>query len=189
MISVQTPVFPSRDTTFAFADHSALIPNNHLHSSGYFAYDFSRQAEPRLLENHILVKRNRVRDYAVLQKKLLELLSYHKTRSNGRAYLLITPHCCQTSPIYLEHMKLLGAEFSEDRSVLADNYPFIDLMKVFIKKHGLSTVSVLNPVGLFRDEEASGRHVYFQNDPHLNCYGQALLGEWLCRQIRQAHGK
>jgi hypothetical protein len=147
------------------------------------------QAEPYLLENHILVKRNRAQDFAVLQDKILDLLSCHKAMGGRRAYLLVIPHCCQTSPVYLDHMKRLGAEFSDDRSIFANDYPFVALLSEFVKERGLSNITILNPIGLFRDEEASGRHVYFQNDPHLNSYGQELPGEWVYRQIRHSGEK
>jgi hypothetical protein len=143
------------------------------------------KAEPLLLENHILVKRNRGEDYRILQRELLELLSYCKAESGCRAYVLIIPHCCQTSPTKLENMKRLGAVFSDEKSILGDQYPFCSLMREFLNKEGLTNVRILDPLALFRKEEAAGSHVYFANDSHLNGYGQALLGEWLCSQIHR----
>jgi hypothetical protein len=89
-------------------------------------------------------------------------------------YLLVLPHCAQVSEGQKRNMAALGAEFSSEWSTSPD-YPFLNR----IAGHTQGRATVLNPLPAFQAAEATGKQLYFNNDPHLNAAGQEMLGEWV----------
>jgi hypothetical protein len=85
--------------------------------------------------------------------------------------LIILPHCAQVASKYSEKMKGFGAVLK--KSSLDSNYTLYETMKSSLPK----TV-ILNPLGLFQKRERE-QALYFDNDPHLNEYGQTVLAQFL----------
>jgi hypothetical protein len=141
------------------------------------------QAEPRLLEDQVLVRGARAQDYLILLKRLGELLAYCDPATCD-AYVLVIPHACQVNARYLHDMTLLGAEFSAPQEVLADQYPFLEGIQKYLDAQGMTSVHVLSPIGMLRSNEADGSRVYYQNDPHLCARGQRLLASYLLENLR-----
>jgi hypothetical protein len=139
-------------------------------------------ADPGLLEKQILARGDRAPDYRVFLQGLDKLLRYCETPS-CRAYLLVVPHAVQAAARYLEDMQALGAKFSDVDAIASDPSPFLEGVRRYLKEMGLGEVAVLDPLPVLRGEEQKDRRVFYQNDPHLNPYGQAVLGGFLCREI------
>jgi hypothetical protein len=130
-----------------------------------------------LLENQILVRGNRVQDYQLFLTRMRELLSYCEP-AVCQAYVVLVPHASQVTDRYSNNFKSIGARFTDENSIRVDEYPFIAKFREFLAESGLRHVHVLNPIGVLRENEKHGQHVYFQNDGHLNPYGQSILGQY-----------
>lgn len=141
------------------------------------------QAEPSLLEDQILVRGDRRKDYRLFLAKLGKLLSYCQPE-RCKAYLLVLPHACQVHPRYMDHMERLGATLSDADQLSSEEYPFIAGIGRFVNQAGLGNVSLLNPLPLLRDYERRGITVYYQNNAHLNRRGQSVLADLLLRELR-----
>jgi hypothetical protein len=139
-------------------------------------------ADPGLLEEQVLARGGRAPDYWVFLQGLDKLLRYCEAPS-CRAYVLVVPHAVQTAAHYLEDMQALGAKFSDVDAISSDPSPFLEGVRRYLKKMGLGEVVVLDPLPVLRAEEQKQRRVFYQNDPHLNPYGQTVLGGFLCREI------
>jgi hypothetical protein len=140
------------------------------------------KADPWFLENQILVKRDRKQDYEVFLSGIQKLLSHCKPKE-CRPYILVVPHACQVDPHYLENMKSLGVKFTQEEAILEAEYPFIVSLKDFLIRAGRDDVHVINPAQVFREHEKLGQPVYYQNDIHLNRYGQSVLGKFVYKEI------
>lgn len=138
------------------------------------------KAEPLILENQIMVKGKRKKDFDVFIRKLKELISYCKP-GVCKSYILVIPHACQVDEHYLENMRRLGSVFSETEQILKDEYPFIVQIQQEFKRN--SHVHVLNPIQILKDHENDGKPMYFQNDCHLNQNGQKVIAEYILREI------
>ena len=140
------------------------------------------KAEPWILENQIMIRRNRKKDYDLFLVKLKELLSYCEM-PKCRAYVLVIPHAVQVNQHYIQDMQQLGAKFSNPNEILSDEYPFIKNLRVFIHANGLKNIQILNPIKDLRRSEAAGKSVYHQNDSHLNPYGQGIIAKFTLDKI------
>lgn len=140
------------------------------------------KANPLLIENQILLKGDRQRDYELFLRKLEELL---RLCADGEceAYLLVLPHPCQVDKQYLDHMKLLGARFTNPDEIISADYPFITGLKNFLEELGYKNTHLLNPIYALREKEVQGVGVYYQNNSHLNRAGQKVLSEYLLREL------
>lgn len=98
---------------------------------------------------------------------------FNSMNKNNKANLtvLALPHCAQVHYKYSSKMETLGAVL--DKNIFDQQYPLIT------KLHSkLNNVKVLNPLLYFQKEEKT-QALYFTNDPHLNEYGQFILGQFL----------
>ncbi|MFQ5964399.1 MAG: hypothetical protein ACE5KZ_08960 [Candidatus Scalinduaceae bacterium] len=138
------------------------------------------KAEPLILENHILVKGKRKKDFYVLLQKLEELVSYCK-RGECEAYILVIPHACQVNECYLENMTHIGSIFNYPKQILKNEYPFIKKIREIFKLN--SDVHVLNPIRVLKDKENENKPMYYHNDGHLNQYGQKVIADFVIDQI------
>lgn len=88
-------------------------------------------------------------------------------------YLVIIPHFSQVTEEYNERLKLLGGSITS----MGMDYP---LYKQVAEIKG---VKVLNPLSFFREKEAEGIQMYYNNDPHLTDKGQIILANYLNQQL------
>lgn len=140
------------------------------------------KADPWLIEDQILVKGNRRRDYELFLRKLEKLL---RLCAPGycEAYLLVLPHPCQVDEQYLNRMKLLGARFTNQDEILSADYPFTSGLRNFQQEKGYNNAHLLNPIYALREKEGQGVGLYYQNNSHLNRAGQKVLSEYLIREL------
>jgi hypothetical protein len=140
------------------------------------------QAEPWLLENSVMVRRNREKDYEVFLRKLRDLVS-RVDPQDCDIYVLVIPHCSQVSEYYLENMRTLGAKITDPKEVLSEDYPFLSRLQRYLDENDLRHVRLLDPGRVFRAQEAEGNRVYFENDPHLNVLGQSILAGFVLEEL------
>jgi hypothetical protein len=140
------------------------------------------QAEPYNLEDTVMARGDRARDLETLIAGTNKLFGY--CGRNCRKYVVVIPDSAQASDFYLNHMLKLGARFVSPSDLHRDDYPFLTRLQ-----QGLADkeIKVLNPLPLFKADEAQGKHLYYVNQTHLNETGQAILGEYL-RERLQADG-
>jgi hypothetical protein len=141
------------------------------------------KGDPDMIEDTILVKSRRKRDFETLLGRLGKLLD-RCDPLQCRAYVLIVPHASQSSEQYLHNMLELGARFSRPTLVTEVDYPFVSRIRDFLNSENHGHVEVLNPLKRFQQLEADGPHLYFQNDPHLNDHGQKVLADFLIDNIQ-----
>lgn len=139
-------------------------------------------AEPGGLQDAVLVQGDRQADYKDQLRRLEQLLS-HCDPQTCQAYLLIIPHCAQVHRRYLERMQGLGMLINEPERILADEFPFVTGIRELLNASGLDFVEVLNATPILRDHEDRGKPVYYQNDGHLNPYGQSVIAEFVQMRI------
>ena len=140
------------------------------------------RAEPALLENSILVRENRTRDYQVLLEMLRELIAYCVS-PECEAYVVVIPHCSQVHERYLRNMRQVGARIEHPEQMLADDYPFLAGIRDLLVEAGLDSERVLDPMPGFRESERANLPVYYQNDPHLNDRGQEILAHFILERL------
>lgn len=162
---------------------AAAAPEAPFSPERYVSNDrINLEADPWLLENHILVARDRVGDYELFLSKLDQLLSYCDP-AGCRAFVLVIPHCCQVTLAYLENTRRLGAAFGDAAEILQEEYPFISGIRELLLRKGYGHVMVLNPLRILRESEEAGVPVYLQNDPHLRRNGEYMLADLLLDRI------
>ena len=140
------------------------------------------KAEPELIENTVRLMGGRERDFVILLEKLGPLLD-RCVSEQCRAYVVVIPHVCQVNQRYLNDMIRLGAHFRDPEAMQAVDYPFITAIDEFLNRTGRERVQLINPLEELSRHETNGNHVYFQNDPHLNAYGQQVLAEFLIGEL------
>ena len=89
-------------------------------------------------------------------------------------YLLVIPHSCQVSRVYLERTKQLGAVFENESLVQQDDYPFVQQLRDRAKD-----AVVIDPMGVFKEAEKSGVSLYLTNDIHLTPKGNEVLSQYV----------
>ncbi len=90
-------------------------------------------------------------------------------------YIVMIPHFSQVTSAYNQRYEQLSGNKSSTRPI----YPFI------YKLSRIKGVKVLNPLTYFRDMEAKGVQMYFNNDPHLTDEGQAALADFLEKHLEK----
>ncbi len=138
------------------------------------------KAEPGLLEDQLMVKGRRKRDFEIFIDKLKDFASYSRSREI-KLYILVIPHACQINEHYLENMRSLGFIFGDNKQILNNDYPFILQIRQEFKHD--SNVRVLTPIQILKDHENDGKLMYFQNDGHLNPQGQKVIAEYILSKI------
>jgi len=135
-------------------------------------------AEPFLLENSILVRSNRKKDFNIWLKGLDKLITY---ASACDIYILIIPHPCQVHKKYLNLMNNIGAQFHNPSQIQADEYPFIKNIQNHFKDR--ADVYILNPLMTLRENENKSLPVYHSNNAHLNITGQKIIAKFLINNM------
>jgi len=137
-------------------------------------------AEPCLIENQVLVTRQRAVDYDHMLRGLTALHDLCR-KSNVTLVLLVIPHSSQVSPAYLNRMQKIGARFSNQERMTEQNYPFIaGIIKTF---SGERDVTIVDALPALQSAEHDGVHVFLSNDGHLNHAGQACIARLLADAI------
>lgn len=130
------------------------------------------RADPRLVEKEILLLDDRVSDFDFLVNKLQGLASIKDP--DCILYLLLIPHSCQVSQVYLDRTKKLGAEFKDESLIQQDDYPFIQKLRERVKG-----ATIIDPLRTFKKVERSGVPLYLPNDIHLNPNGNEVLANYV----------
>lgn len=136
------------------------------------------KADNKLVENSILQKGDRKKDFELLASELVQVFKLLPVKC--KKIILVLPHACQINRTYLERTIMLGAKFSELAQILKEEYPFIKKLRELF-----SDIIILNPLMVFRNEEKKGTKIYFANDEHLNKNGQKILVDYIAEYIKR----
>lgn len=135
-------------------------------------------AEPDYIENSVLLKGRRSKDFDFLMTELKKLKQY---TDNAKADLLIVvvPHCAQVNTTYQSRFARLGAQFTNSFSDSETNFPFYKEIKALEDSH----TKAINLLDTFKLVDSTGSGVYFQNDIHLNGKGQTVIANAIANKI------
>lgn len=153
--------------------HEAREPFSPAKYSGRLKLQYL--AEPALIENCVLLRGGREKDFEVLLSGLRSVL--RELPDGCAALVIVIPHCAQVTPEYLDRMKTIGARFSAESAVLAERPPFLEQLRAGLADGTTTKVAVVDLLPVFRAAEEAGEEVYLPNDPHLNERGQELIAE------------
>ena len=128
------------------------------------------RAEPNLLEHTISLQGERKQDMFKFTKTVNQILQ--QAPSDCEVYVLVMPHCIQINERYISRLQSIGATISRHSDNLIIEYPFIK----YLKQHLDSTIHLINPLEHLKKQELVAP-VYYGNDPHLNSYGQKVVGD------------
>lgn len=142
-------------------------------------------AEPSLLEDQILVRGERARDYGRLVSELRQLRALCRAHRSP-LLLVVIPHACQVSPVYLDRMHRLGARFGHPEQIAELDYPFLSGLRAALE--GEPDVEFVDMLPDLQQAESRGETVYFQNDGHLNARGQQLVADRLAPVLEPLAG-
>jgi len=140
------------------------------------------QAEPELIDNHVMLNPARAKEFEIFKEDLLELLSYCQ-QPKCRAIVVLIPHASQVNSRYRSDLETLGAKFSSEFGKDSEEYPFFLKTKEFLQSTTLENITLLNVLPEFQKHENLGVPLYYANDPHLNQTGQALLANIVAEQF------
>jgi hypothetical protein len=131
------------------------------------------KAEPKMLENVILMKGRRRSDLVKYMHCLNEQLA--TLPDSVPVLIVVVPHCLQISDKYRLRMEQLGVHLSDPTLMAQENYPLFEYLQANVKR---PNVRIVNPIAQFRTAEKL-HPLYYENDPHLNARGQEVLGKYL----------
>ncbi len=134
-------------------------------------------AEPDLVENTAYLTNGRAADFQSYSGYLSQIID--AVPEGCKMYLLVVPHCMQISKSYQQRLQQIGASSTANILLRETNYPFLD--SIMVKS---DVDKVLNALPVLRAAEQQ-QPVYFANDPHLNPFGQKILGGFLINHLRQ----
>jgi hypothetical protein len=137
------------------------------------------RAEPGLIEDSILVRGGRQRDYGMFLDRLSELLAYCKP-GWCRAYVLVIPHVSQVDASYLTYFRRLGARFTNPDALRRAEYPFVVHLRARLV--GSPNVKVVDPLPDLREAQLRVA-MYYATDEHLTPAGQQMLAGVLTEQL------
>ncbi len=141
------------------------------------------RAEPALIEDTVLVRGERARDYERYVGILRNMLGACQSDS-CEAYILVIPHCAQLNTRYLNNFRRLGAVFSDPDAFQQVEYPFISRLREELSS--MPNVRVVNALPDLRGTEEKGREVYYRNDEHLSAVGHEIVAGLLATEITQS---
>lgn len=88
--------------------------------------------------------------------------------------VLVIPHCTEVNQTYIDNYKALGANFSGKQ--------FYNSWTSRLSSEGFN---VVDPLPLLLEEESKGNKVYYDNDPHLNKFGQFVVSQYVISELNQ----
>lgn len=115
-------------------------------------------------------------EYADQFETVIEMLRELKTAAGEkvRFYVLTIPTCVQTNRRYVKQYKQLGAKLSVS---LLKGHPWA-------KKIKAAGFDVIDPIEALRQNEKEGKSVYYENDPHLNRFGQQTVFTYVQKVVK-----
>lgn len=140
------------------------------------------RAEPALVQHSVLAASLRSQDLDTWLSKMESLL--HQLPARTRTiFITIVPHCAQVNDWYAGHLEQIGATpFPEEMQ--ATDYPFLERLRSHFARD--TRVHILSPLPAFQIADSTGHRLYYENDPHLNAKGHALLGQVTGAEIRKS---
>jgi hypothetical protein len=139
------------------------------------------KAEPRMIENQVLLKDGREGDMAKYGGLLSEFI-YTALEADCKVVVMVIPHCAQVHPRYLERMERLGAKFSDKKAMEAEEFPFFKQIALVRD----ANVEVLNLLPALKQRELAGEALYYLHDAHLNDAGQEFVAK-LIEPVASGH--
>jgi len=112
-------------------------------------------------------------------KWLEEIKSFlNMVPENTEVYFVWIPHCSQVNDYYIDNFKQLNAIFKNKEDYLSLNYTFFKNAKADLKSYKkLKHINIL-PV-LRANDKMSNKKAFYDNDPHLNKFGNDVLANYL----------
>ena len=131
------------------------------------------KANPNFISESITLNCSRMKSAA---KKAVASIKYLKRLlpKSCELHIVLLPHCSQVHPRYFENFQMLGTKLKPSDI----NYAFYRYLNEELKG-----IKVHNPLSFFRKKEREGNQLYFNNDPHLNLYGQKVLFKFINQSI------
>jgi len=135
------------------------------------------KAEPNLIEASILLKGKRKKDMRSMTKAIQDMIA--NVPVDCQVYILVMPHCMQIGDPYQQRMQEIGASMEQADEITKHNYPFLTNLKKAVRHPHIQWI---NPLPLLQAADST-QAVFYENDPHLNPYGQQLVGELLVEKL------
>jgi hypothetical protein len=142
------------------------------------------RGEPALIENQVLLRGGRERDFATWIVAVAGLLARCSGECTPR--LLVVPHASQVAPAYLDELLAVGARIDDPALLAAADYRFLAALREGLAQRGLGHVEILDALPRLRDAEAAGQATYLRYDPHLNACGQRVLADLVAESVLSA---
>ncbi len=131
------------------------------------------RAENSFAENSIYLKGGREKDMQKYLVKLNALLN--EVPDTCAKYIVVIPHCSLVNKKYQMQYEELGMKFSDQFENGPQAYPFLTELQENLKNEKVKILelsSILNATD-------SIQNVFYENDPHLNAFGQNRVGEYI----------
>ncbi len=131
------------------------------------------KANPNFISESIHLNSSRMKKAA---EKAVSSIKYLQSLipKNCELHIVLLPHCTQVSPEYQENFQSLGARLKQSNL----NYTLYNFLK-----NELKNVKVHSPLSFLRKQFEEGKHIYFENDPHLNSIGQQALFKFVDQNL------
>lgn len=136
-------------------------------------------ADSLYLQKSILIEDDFVNRYDIWQKKIKKFIEKCDTIP---VYVVLIPHNAQLNEKYIDRMQEIGGNFTQKNHITKNEYPFYQKTVRGLSKY--KNVTILNSLTYFKEKD-SIQPLYYANDPHLNDFGQQVLGEFLEQKIIQ----
>lgn len=138
------------------------------------------KGDPEFLSNTITLQGNELTVFRKWKKVFSDFLAC--IPDSVGLTIIVIPDGVQVNEVYLERMRLLGAEFLDGINKV--NYPLVtEIQKEFPE------LLLINPLEEFQNEEKNGNQLFYNNDPHMTLYGHKLLGKIILDHTRFTNGK
>lgn len=159
---------PKEKDTFSIENYSKREKLNYL-------------ADPSLMENTLILKGGREKDYALFEEKLSGIIGMLPAKT--KSYFVIIPHQSQISEEYFSRHQKMGS-FSSIPYYNLDEYS----LPLYIKLKELcrnNKIAVIDPLEKFKSYEHK-EDLYFSNDPHLRIAGHQIISEMLLNAMDES---
>ncbi|MDB4728439.1 hypothetical protein OAF63_06575, partial [Saprospiraceae bacterium] len=137
------------------------------------------QAEPFLIENSVLLKNARHSDMVDLTNSIQEMIK--ELPKHCKVLILPIPHCMQLGEPYLSRLQESGAKVIDSAAMVLDKYPLLNHLESELIN---DRVFIVKPLPFLRKENTISS-VYYNNDPHLNPFGQEIISKVLIEYFNE----
>lgn len=131
------------------------------------------RAEPTLVENSVLLNNGRRTDMEELAFSIQTMIG--ELSNDCKTLILPIPHAMQLGDPYLKQFQQIGATVTAPKDLVSDEYPFI---QYFQSELITDRIFMVNPLPALREKNIT-KSVYYNNDPHLNPFGQKIIADIL----------